>query len=92
MLKASMNYPTAKTAVSLPQELLEKTDKIAQENGTSRSAIVAEALAEYIHRRENEQILAQLNEVYDDEPLTLEESNTIEAGMTYVAKNVLEQW
>jgi cobalamin-dependent methionine synthase I len=49
---------------------------------------LAEALAEYIHRRENEQILAQLNEVYDDEPLTLEESNTIKAGMTYKEKQI----
>ncbi|AFZ35914.1 hypothetical protein Sta7437_2373 [Stanieria cyanosphaera PCC 7437] len=87
-----MNSPTAKTAVSLPQELLEKTNKIAREMRTSRSAVVTEALTEYVRRRENEQILAQINEVYDDETLTLEESNLIQAGMTYVAENVIEQW
>lgn len=87
-----MNSSTAKTAISLPQELLEKTDQIAREIGISRSAVVTQALTQYIQLRENQQMLAQLNEVYDDEPMEREESNTTQAGMTYVAKHIVEQW
>ncbi len=82
---------TAKTAISLPQKLLEATDKIAKQRGTSRSKIVAIALNEYIQRLEAAQMLAQINEVYSDEPLTPEEFKEIEAGKTYVGLHVIEQ-
>ena len=82
---------TAKTAISLPQALLAKTDKVAQETGNTRSGIVAIALRKYLQQLEQEQMLAQLNAVYDDPTLTAEDSNLIDAGKLYLQQNIIKQ-
>lgn len=41
-----------KTAISVPDELFNKTEKLARKTGKSRSQIYREALAEYLLRRE----------------------------------------
>lgn len=85
---------TAKTAISIPQKLLEQTDKAARETGNSRSGIVAIALSRYLKYLEQEQILAQLNEVYEDEAATSEGTDFLEAGKIYFEQNIVEheQW
>jgi hypothetical protein len=39
-----------KTAVSIPDELFERADRVAAKRGVSRSALYAEALASFIDR------------------------------------------
>ncbi|MDA3963418.1 MAG: ribbon-helix-helix domain-containing protein [Planctomycetota bacterium] len=51
-----------KTAISLPDDLFARADKYAQGKGLSRSALVAEALREYIDRHKSVDITKQLNE------------------------------
>ena len=82
----------AKTAISLPKELLEKTDAIAQADQTTRSAVVVQALTEFIQHRENQELLAALDTAYEEEPLTQEETAVLKAGMSYIANNVVEEW
>lgn len=55
-----------KTAVSIPDELFQRADELAQRLGKSRSQVYREALAEYLLRREPRSITAALNETADE--------------------------
>ncbi len=56
-----------KTAISLPDDLFESADELAERLGVSRSELYAEAVAEYLAKHRNEDVTARLNEVYADE-------------------------
>ncbi len=84
---------TAKTAISLDLNLLEQTDKLAQETGNSRSGVIAIALKKYFHELEQQKILDQLDLVYEDDANS--DLDFTEAAKDYFAKNVsaeVEQW
>ena len=87
-----MNSRSSKTAISLPKELLEKTDAIALDLQITRSALVAQALTEFIQRRENQQLLATLNTIYEDEPQTEEEKTWLEGSKSYYQENLKQEW
>lgn len=53
-------------AVSLSEAVLAAADKLAKSLSTSRSQIFEFALSEFISRHQNQQILEQLNAVYND--------------------------
>lgn len=57
-----------KTAISLPDELFDAADSLAQRLGVSRSELYARAVAEYLAKHRNEDLTGRLNEVYADEP------------------------
>ena len=52
-----------KTAVSLPDELFQSANELAQLLGMSRSQLHAMALAEYVTKHRDEEITSRLNEV-----------------------------
>ncbi len=56
------------TAISIDEDLLEKTARIAEELDIPRSQVVSMALEEYVQRYRNKQLLDQINEVYVDAP------------------------
>lgn len=56
-----------KTAISLPDDLFESADELAERLGVSRSELYAEAVAEYLAKHRSEDVTARLNEVYSDE-------------------------
>jgi hypothetical protein len=62
-----------KTAISISKTLFEQVNKLADELDVSRSHLFVLAVEEFIQRHENEQLLQQLNQAYDDLPLTDEE-------------------
>ena len=78
----------AKTAISLDRELLDEADKIAKKTKNSRSGVISLALKEYIARLHQEEVLSQLNDVYDDG--LEEETELIDAGKDYFARQVIE--
>ena len=55
-----------KTAISIDDNLLHKADKTARRMGLSRSRLFALAVRDFLQRRENEQMLHRLNEVYGE--------------------------
>ncbi len=57
-----------KTAISIEDSLMEKADSMARDLGLSRSALVAEALRDYLKRRLGDQITEKLNQVYGLDP------------------------
>jgi len=56
-----------KTAISLPDDLFESADELAERLGVSRSELYAEAVAEYVAKHRDEDVTARLNDVYADE-------------------------
>jgi metal-responsive CopG/Arc/MetJ family transcriptional regulator len=61
-----------KTAISLPDELFESADALAERMGVSRSELYATAVAEFLAKHKGENVTARLNEVYSDEPSGLD--------------------
>lgn len=62
-----------KTAISIDKSLFEQVNKLADKLEVSRSHLFVLAVEEFIQRYENEQLLRQLNQAYDDLPLADEE-------------------
>jgi predicted transcriptional regulator len=52
-----------KTAISIPDELFEQAEKLAQRLGKSRSQVYREALAEYVARLEPGAVTSSLDDV-----------------------------
>lgn len=57
-----------KTAISIPDELFESADALADQMGIPRSRLYAAAVAEYLAKHRDRDVTSRLNEVYADEP------------------------
>jgi len=55
-----------KTAISLDSNLLQEADQTARAMGVSRSRLFSVALEDYLRRRQQEQMLEQLNQAYSE--------------------------
>ena len=55
-----------KTAVSIPDDVFQQAEQLARRMETSRSALYARALAEYVARHTPDQITDAMNRVCDD--------------------------
>ena len=53
-----------KTAISLPDDLFEAADELAERLGVSRSQLYARALSEYVAQRGESDVTERLNAVY----------------------------
>ena len=53
-----------KIAVSLDDDLLQQADEAARQMGLSRSRFFAAAISEFLHKKKQEDMLHQLNEIY----------------------------
>ncbi|MEI6209555.1 MAG: hypothetical protein WCP20_22460 [Desulfuromonadales bacterium] len=62
-----------KTAISIQKPLFEEADNLAHTMKVSRSKLFVIALQDYIERRKNRELLAQINAVCSDEPDTAEQ-------------------
>lgn len=56
-----------KTAISLPDTLFEKAERLATNLGISRSQLYARALKIFVERHDVEAITARLNKIYAEE-------------------------
>jgi metal-responsive CopG/Arc/MetJ family transcriptional regulator len=55
-----------KTAISIPDELFEKAEQVAETLKVSRSQLYTRAIAEYTERHASERVREKLDEVYGD--------------------------
>ena len=55
-----------KTAISIPDEIFKKAERLARRLGMSRSQLYKEAVEDYINKRRPEAITEAINEVVDD--------------------------
>lgn len=74
-----------KTAVSIEESLFEAAEAWAGKLGISRSRLFAEAVREYVRRRENEELLRRLNEAHAD-GLDEEEQEHLDRMWAYQAR------
>lgn len=54
-----------KTAVSLPDEVFERIERLARRSGRSRSQVYADALREYAARHAPDEVTEAMNKVCD---------------------------
>ncbi len=66
--KDGMNMETIKTAISIQKSLFEKAEDLARKMKVPRSRLYALALQDYLRRRENVNLFAQINAAHADEP------------------------
>ena len=59
--------PGVKTAISIPDELFDAADALAERLGVSRSRLYAMALEEFVRRRHAQGITEALDEVYSEQ-------------------------
>lgn len=81
--------PGVKTAISLDEELLLKVNRLANDLHVSRSKVFTLAVQDYLKIQENQSLLAQLNEVYEDFPG--EEESEISKSMRIKHSKIIEQ-
>lgn len=79
-----------KTAISLEQDLFQKTDKLASSRRISRSRVVTLALEEYHRRQENLALLEEINAACDDMP-DPESEKALKVSQRAFVK-VLDKW
>lgn len=56
-----------KTAVSVPDEVFESAERLAQRLGMSRSELYANALRQYVRELSGERVTSRLDEIYGAE-------------------------
>lgn len=61
-----------KTAISLPDDLFRLAEAAARRLRISRSQLYATAIAEFLERRRTSRVTERLNEIYSEEPATLD--------------------
>ncbi|MGH7720743.1 MAG: hypothetical protein ACREON_18090 [Gemmatimonadaceae bacterium] len=61
-----------KTAISIPDELFESADVLAERLGVSRSHLYATAVAEFLAKHASADVTARLNAVYAAQPSRLD--------------------
>ena len=71
-----------KTDISLPDQIFEEAEALAQQLGMSRSELYTEALKAYLRQYNREGILSKLNEVYSQQPSDLD---TVMATMQFMS-------
>lgn len=61
-----------KTAVSVPDDLFESADALAERLGVSRSELYARAVEEFVAKHRGANVTARLNEIYAEESSALD--------------------
>lgn len=79
-----------KTAISIPDNIFEEVNKLAQENKISRSQIFCAAVEEYLKKMKARKLLEALNSIYADES-TPEEKLLRAKTIEYYERQVLEK-
>lgn len=61
-----------KTAISIPDDVFEDADALAERLGVSRSWLYASAVAEYVAKHQDATVTARLNAVYANQESRLD--------------------
>jgi metal-responsive CopG/Arc/MetJ family transcriptional regulator len=78
-----------KTAISIDESLFEQVNKVADALNVSRSRLFVLAVEEFIQRYENQQLLEEINQAYDDLPTAEEEQ--LQQGMRRHHRKLVEE-
>jgi len=61
-----------KTAISIPDNIFESAEKLADRLGKSRSQLYTQALGNYLAKHHNDNLTQKLNEIYESEDSRLD--------------------
>lgn len=61
-----------KTAISIPDAVFLRAEKLARQRKITRSALFTAAVDEYVQRHRGEDVTRQLNEIYEKEYSSLD--------------------
>ena len=61
-----------KTAISVPDDVFQAGERLAERLALSRSGLYAKALREFLARHDDDEITRRLNEVYEHESSALD--------------------
>jgi metal-responsive CopG/Arc/MetJ family transcriptional regulator len=78
-----------KTAISLPDELFEAADELAEKLGVSRSQLYARALSEYVAQHGESDVTERLNAVYGAAEARLD---SVLQDLQFHSVDVGEEW
>ena len=90
--REGITMTNVKTAISIQEALFEQVENMAQEMNISRSRVFAMAVEEFFRMRQNQQLLAALNEAYGDDTLTSEDEQYMKWTKQTHRKVVAEEW
>lgn len=63
-----------KTAISIPDPIFKAAEKLARRLGMTRSRLYTKAVIEYIQKHRNDGVCEKLNEIYEKESSSLDQS------------------
>lgn len=75
-----------KTAVSVPDDVFDRAERLARSAGRSRSDVYSAALREYVARHEPDEVTAAIDRVIDD----LEDGESPDDFVRASARRILE--
>ncbi|MEA3408042.1 MAG: hypothetical protein U9R48_08190 [Chloroflexota bacterium] len=87
-----MTISNIKTSVSIEKPLFEQAEKLAERMQVSRSRLYSMALEMFIEKCESQQILQQLNQLYEENPPDAEEERLLEAMRGQQRRLVEGEW
>lgn len=65
-----------KTAVTIPDNIIKRADKLAKRRKISRSKLFTEAIESYLDEYDEDEITRKLNEFYEKNPATIDPAIT----------------
>lgn len=84
------NTYSMKTAISIPDELFKKIEKVAKEYNYSRSELFTIAAREFIEKINSKKLLDAINEAYSDVEME-EETSLRRKSKKYYASKILKE-
>lgn len=69
-------FVVMKTAISIPDEIFQAAETLAQRLDLSRSELYSKAVSEYMRNHRHENVTAELNRIYEQECSELDEELT----------------
>ncbi len=81
-----------KTAISLPESLFARVDKLAREMKVSRSRVFVLALESFVRDQQDRQLFDQINQAYSDEPPTTAEARQLKQMRRQHRRLVETEW
>ncbi len=69
-----------KTAISIPDDVYESAEQLAEQLGTSRSKLYARALRSYVSRHRDQDITQKINDLYAEDPGLFEPDTGIQSA------------
>ncbi len=79
-----------KTAISVPDDIFHKVDKLAKDNNCSRSEVFVNAVKQYLENLKSQEILAALNMAYSEQE-SLEEKSFRQKSKRHFVKKALKE-